>query len=118
MNEAPPQDPAAAPPVAPPVAPTLKELIRFENEKKSAGVAFLLCWLCGNFGGHRFYLGRPHAATMLLITLISIPLCFVLIGFAGLLATWIWMFVDLLQVVRWTKEHNTALFSKIHAELG
>ena len=92
--------------------------MRFENEKKSAGVALFLCWVCGIFGGHRFYLGRPHGVTMLIITLISIPLCFVIIGIFGLIATWIWMFVDLFQVSRWTRERNTALLAKIQTGQG
>lgn len=92
--------------------------MRFENEKKSAGVALFLCWVCGMFGGHRFYLGRPHATTMLVITLVSFPLCFVFIGFAGLLATWIWMIADLFQVSRWTREHNTTLLGKIQSGQG
>ena len=92
--------------------------MRFENEKKSAGVAVFLCWVCGIFGGHRFYLGKPHAVTMLVITLISFPLCFVIVGFFGIAATWVWMVVDLFSVSRWTREHNTALLAKIQSGQG
>ena len=62
---------------------------------------------------HRFYLGRSHAVTMLVITLISLPLCFLLIGFAGLAAVGIWSFVDLFSVSRWAKEHNAAVLARI-----
>lgn len=99
-------------------APSSKDLMRFENEKKSAGVALFLCWVVGIFGGHRFYLGRPHAVTMLVITIVSFPLCFVLIGFLGIIATWIWMFADLFQVSRWTREHNTELLARIQSGQG
>ena len=109
MNETPPQIPSS---------PSSKDLMRFENEKKSAGVALFLCWVVGIFGGHRFYLGRPHAVTMLIITLVSFPLCFVLIGFAGILATWVWMIADLFQVSQWAREHNTALLAKIQSGQG
>jgi TM2 domain-containing membrane protein YozV len=90
------------PPVSPPTAgqPTfeLQNSLRFENEKKSAGVALLLCWCLGIFGAHRFYANRPNAATMLVITVVSFPLCLVLVRFAGLMATWIWMIADLFSV--------------------
>jgi TM2 domain-containing membrane protein YozV len=109
---------AGSPPARIQSAPTTTDLVRFEAEKKSAGVAVFLCWLLGTFGGHRFYLNRPHAATMLIITLISLPLCLVIIGFVGLFATWLWMIVDVFSVSRWVREHNTALLARIQADRG
>jgi len=44
-------------------APSSKDLMRFEAEKKSAGVALFLCWVLGVFGAHRFYMGRPQSAS-------------------------------------------------------
>ena len=78
MNEMPPVQTTSAQ-----SALSSKDLMRFENEKKSAGVALFLCWVLGIFGGHRFYLRRPHAVKMLIITLISFPLCLVVIGFSN-----------------------------------
>ena len=105
--------PGVPPPVVGQTAPNTNQLLRFENEKKSAGIALFLCWVLGIFGAHRFYMNRPHAVTMLVITLISFPLCFVVIGFAGIVATWVWMIIDLFSISRWAKEHNTALLAKI-----
>lgn len=116
MNETTPENTISN--ASPSSATSSKDLMRFEGEKKSAGVALFLCWICGIFGGHRFYLGRPHGTTMLLITIISFPLCFVVVGFAGLLATWVWMIADLFKVSRWTKEYNTALLAKIQSGQG
>jgi len=99
-------------------SPSSKDLMRFENEKKSAGVALFLCWVLGAFGAHRFYMGRPHGATMLIITLVSIPLCFVIIGFFSLFAVWIWVIVDLFSVSKWAREYNTALLAKIQSGQG
>lgn len=93
--------------------PTSQDLVRYENEKKSAGVALLLCWLGGLFGAHRFYMNKPHAKTMLFISLISTPLCLFLIGIVGILITWIWTISDLFKVSGWVREHNTALLAKI-----
>ena len=74
------------------------------------------------------YLSRPiqkliiqthsHGVTMLIITLLSIPLCFVIIGIFGLAAVWIWMIVDLFSVSRWAREYNTSLLAKISAGQG
>lgn len=91
----------------------LQNSLRFENEKKSGGIAFVLCILLGGWGAHRFYMKRPHAVTMLVITIVSIPLCLVFVGFFGLLAMWIWMIVDLFSVSSWVKEYNTALLARI-----
>ena len=96
-------------------SPTLTQMTRFESEKKSAGVALFLCWVLGAFGAHRFYMGRPSGAVMLIITLLSIPLCLVLIGFLGLFAVWVWVIVDLFSVSGWAREYNTALLMKIQS---
>ncbi len=111
MNNTPPQVPT----VSAPPSPSSRDLMRFENEKKSAGVALCLCWVLGMFGAHRFYMGRPHGATMLIIALVSFPLCFVIIGFAGFVVVWVWMVIDLFSVSRWSKEYNTALLTKIQS---
>jgi TM2 domain-containing membrane protein YozV len=103
------------PPVSAQPKSDTRAMMRFEAEKKSEGVALFLCWVVGIFGGHRFYLGRSHAITMLVITLVSFPLCFVIIGFGGIAATWIWMIVDLFSVTKWTKEYNVGVMAKIHS---
>jgi TM2 domain-containing membrane protein YozV len=92
------------------------QMIRFEAEKKSAGLAFALCWFLGNFGAHRFYLNKPHAVTKLVVMLVSIPLYFVFcIGVIGLLAMTIWTIVDLFHISDWVKEYNTTLLTKIQS---
>ena len=114
MNESsslPPQMPSSSSSVSQPTDP--QHLMRFEAGKKSTGLAFVLCWLFGALGAHRFYLGRPHAVTMLIITIVSVPLCFVIIGFFGLLGVWIWVIVDLFSVSRWVKDYNMALLARL-----
>jgi TM2 domain-containing membrane protein YozV len=92
------------------------QMIRFEAEKKSAGLAFALCWLLGNFGAHRFYLNKPHAVTKLVISLVSIPLILLFcLGYVGILAMTIWTIVDLFHISGWVKEYNTALLTKIQS---
>ncbi|RYC10049.1 TM2 domain-containing protein [Ciceribacter ferrooxidans] len=40
---------------------------RVTNEAKSLGVAYLLWFFLGSFGAHRFYLGRPLSAILILV---------------------------------------------------
>lgn len=96
----------------------IKDMIWFEAEKKFAGVVLFLCCILGGFVAHRFYMGRPHAVTMVVITLISIPLCLVLVGFVSLLAMTIWVIADLCSVSKWVREHNTTLLAKISSTQG
>jgi TM2 domain-containing membrane protein YozV len=110
MNDLPPPPP----PASGPPGLTASDLIRFEKERKSAGVALFLCWFLGVFGAHRFYLNRPHALTMLIITVVSFPLCLIFIGFAGVFLVWVWMIVDLFSVCQWVRDHNTALLARLH----
>lgn len=82
-------------------------MVAFESRKKSMGLAYLLWWLTGSFGGHRFYLGRTGSATaMLCITLTSFVLMFVLIGFFTIFISAVWALVDAFQIPRWVREHN------------
>jgi len=107
--------PAANKAVQSSVSFSQSEMIRFEAEKKSAGAAFVLCLFLGNFGAHRFYMNKPYAVLKLIIMLISIPLCFICIGYFGVLAMAIWSLVDLFYISGWVKEHNTALLAKIQS---
>ena len=91
------------------------KMMRFETDKKSEGVALVLCWMLGVWGAHRFYLNKPHAVTMLAITLNSVPLCLVGIGFVSLAAMIVRSLIDVFSVTKWVKEHNTALRQRIEA---
>jgi len=114
MSETPPQTNPT--PITGPASFSQAEMIRFEGQKKSAGLAFVLCWLLGNFGAHRFYLKKPHAVTKLVIMLVSIPCVFLFcIGYIGILAMTIWSIVDLFSISGWVKEYNTALLTKIQS---
>lgn len=110
MSETPPQVTQSSP-----SSFSQAEMIRFEAQKKSAGLAFVLCWVLGMWGAHRFYMKKPHAVTKLVCTLISIPLCFILIGFIWIMANGIWTFIDLFYISGWVKEYNTALLTKIQS---
>ena len=74
---------------------------------KSTGVALVL-WLCfGGLGIHRFYLKRPHAKTMLILTLVGLALSVVIIGIPILFAIAIWVLIDLFFIAEWVAEYNS-----------
>lgn len=104
--------------ISPPsVAPSeLDRVVAFETRKKSMAMAFVLWWIAGAFGGHRFYLGRTGSATaMLCISLVSIPLMFLLIGFFTILITAVWALVDVFQLAGWVRAHNAEVARSLGA---
>lgn len=77
---------------------------------KSVALAYVLLLLLGQFGAHRYYLGEKETATALLvITVASLVMMTVGIGF---LTIWIsvgWVIVDLFLVPRMARNHNIQL---------
>jgi TM2 domain-containing membrane protein YozV len=57
---------------------------KMNYSKKSRLVAFLLCWLFGFFGAHRFYVGKTGTAILMILT-------------GGGLG--IWVLVDLILII-------------------
>jgi len=70
---------------------------RVTNEAKSLGLAYVLWFFLGGFGAHRFYLGRPRSAALLLL-LGPIGLAFMLgknqVGAFMVIAAGLWLLVD------------------------
>lgn len=70
---------------------------RVTNEAKSLGIAYLLWFFVGGLGAHRFYLGRPISA-LILILLGPIGLALMLsknhYGAFMLVAAALWLVVD------------------------
>lgn len=50
---------------------------------------------------------------MLVIFLISLPLCFILVGFVGVFAVLIWALVDAFLIAGWVREHNSRLAQQL-----
>jgi TM2 domain-containing membrane protein YozV len=70
----------------------------FCSEGKNKIVAALLAFFLGMFGVHRFYLGDTKNGTIMLVgSLVSWLLTFVLIGFLGLLVFGVWAFIDFVR---------------------
>ncbi|PRY94448.1 TM2 domain-containing protein [Hasllibacter halocynthiae] len=83
------------------------------NEAKSAGVAYLLLFLFGGLGLHRFYMGRTLSTVVLLgVTLAGflMPPLF--------LVTLIWLAVDLFLIPGTIMRGKRALRDRFTAEQG
>ncbi len=90
--------------------------IRYDANKKSVLIAYLLWWFLGGVGGHRFYLGRTKSAiTMLVITLVSIPLMFVIIGLFTIFISIIWALIDAFLIPGMCREHNNRLVDALES---
>lgn len=85
-------------------------MMRYDANKKSTSVAYLLWFFLGMFGAHRFYLGHTGTAvTLLVITLVSLPLMFVLIGLLTILIPCVWWLVDAFLIPSMTRDSNNGL---------
>jgi len=77
--------------------------MQYDNEKKSAGVAYALWFFFGVVGGHRFYAGDIGYALGMLFTL----------GGLG-----VWALIDVFLIGTRIKEVNTEIQQKIMAQHG
>jgi TM2 domain-containing membrane protein YozV len=97
-----------------PVSTDATIMMRYDANKSSAGVAYLLLIFFGIFGAHRFYLGRSgSAAAMLIIFIASFVLSFVFVGFVGFIVLATWVFVDLFLIPGIVAEHNNRLIADL-----
>ncbi len=73
--------------------------INNNTEAKSKIAAGILALFFGNLGVHNFYLGYTgKAVTQLLLTILGIPLLFVLIGFPMIAGAGIWAFIEAIMI--------------------
>ena len=88
--------------------------LRYDADKKSAVVAYLLWVFLGSFGAHRIYLSRwVSGLAMLALSVAGWVLTLVFVGFAVLIAVLIWWFVDLFLVGGWVREHNNRVIDAL-----
>lgn len=85
-------------------------LMRFEANKKSMLVAYLLWWFLGMFGGHRFYMGKIGSGlALLLISVFSFLLMAVLIGFVTIFISFTWWLIDAFLIPGMVRDWNNRL---------
>ena len=91
--------PSDSPPNSPKEPPTMPT-------PKSVVLALVLWLFLGGLGIHRFYLNRPHALTILLLTLAGVVFSAFGIGLLLLFPVFVWLLIDLFRIPGWVREHN------------
>ena len=72
---------------------------RPQSAERHMAVAYALCVLLGLLGAHRFYLReRGTAVALLLVTLASVALMVIAIGFFTIWISVAWVLVDLFRI--------------------
>lgn len=91
-------------------------MMAFESSKKSTGIAYLLWFLTGGVGGHRFYLKRPGSAVaMIALTILGWGLLAVYVGGFLLLALGLWLLVDAFRIPGMVADLNGDLMKRLTA---
>jgi TM2 domain-containing membrane protein YozV len=86
----------------------------YDANKKSALVAYVLWFVVGTLGGHRFYVGKTGSAIAILaLTIIGIISSFIGIGLILLLIMGIWVLVDAFLIPGWIRNNNTVLATSL-----
>jgi TM2 domain-containing membrane protein YozV len=89
-------------------------MMRYDANKKSALLAYVIWFFLGWFGVHRLYLGRVVSGLLMLaIFAVSWLLHFVLIGFLGYLIIAPWWVIDAFLIPGITREHNNRLIERL-----
>lgn len=91
-------------------------LMRYDANKRSTLIAYLLWFFLGVFGVHRFYLKHTKTGlAQLAITLISIPLAFIGVGLITYFIVGIWLLVDAFLIPGMVRGYNNELISRLGA---
>lgn len=90
-----------------------------EQKKKSTMVAYLfLFFFVGQFGAHRFYVGKTGSALILLILgLLGYFTPFFSIGIFILIPVWIWIFIDIFLLRGFVKQANEGIERELIAQV-
>lgn len=90
------------------------QTMMYDANRKSVGVAYLLWFFLGYFGGHRFYTGRAASAgAMVILTLLGIAFSVIGVGFIMLLGVSAWAIVDAFLIPGWIRSINMELAAKL-----
>ena len=91
-------------------------MMRYDANKKSMGVSYLLWFFIGLLGAHRFYNGRTGSGiAQLAIFIVGFLLTFIGIGVFVLGALGIWVIVDAFLIPGWVRDHNNSLATSLGA---
>jgi TM2 domain-containing membrane protein YozV len=91
-------------------------MMRYDANKKSVWVSYVLWFFLGTLGAHRFYNGKTGSAVaQLAICIVSFALTVVMVGFIGLAALGVWWIVDAFLIPGWIRDYNNSLATSLGA---
>jgi TM2 domain-containing membrane protein YozV len=91
-------------------------MMRYDANKKSMGVSYLLWFFLGGLGTHRFYNGRTGSGVgQLALLIVGFLTAAVGIGLFLWGALGIWVLVDAFLIPGWVREHNNRLATSLGA---
>ena len=89
-------------------------MMRYDANKKSAFLAYVLWFFLGFFGLHRMYLGRVGSGlAMLALHGISWLTYLILIGWVGFGILGLWWLIDALLIPGMTRSYNNRLVDQL-----
>jgi TM2 domain-containing membrane protein YozV len=92
-------------------------MMRYDANKKSPLLAYLLWYFLGFFGAHRFYMGyKESGLAMCLIMVCSLVLTLIFIGVLGLIVMAVWWLADAFVLHGWVSSYNNALITELRSE--
>jgi len=91
-------------------------MMQYDAHKKSLAVAYILWFVLGMLGAHRFYSGATGSgAAILLLTLTSVMLSVVGIGLILMLVPGVWVLVDAFLIPGMVRDQNVRLAQQLAA---
>ncbi|MCP3679857.1 MAG: TM2 domain-containing protein [Gammaproteobacteria bacterium] len=84
--------------------------------KKNAAVAYILWFILGSLGLHRFYMRKPLGWLYILLLILGFATAMFGIGFVFFLIVGIWCVVDAFLIYRWVERYNLNLLSSLERE--
>jgi len=91
-----------------------ERMMRYDANKKSALLAYILWFFLGFFGLHRMYLGRVGSGVaMLLLHGLSWLTYVILIGWVGFAILGLWWLIDALLIPGMARDYNNRLVDQL-----
>jgi TM2 domain-containing membrane protein YozV len=91
-----------------------ERMMRYDANRKSVLIAYILWFFLGFFGIHRLYLGRVGSGVaMLILHGVSWLTHFILIGFVGFGILGLWWLIDALLIPGMARRYNNRLIDSL-----
>ncbi|WP_087750806.1 TM2 domain-containing protein [Paraburkholderia caledonica] len=92
---------------------TAREMMMYDAQKKSVGVAYLLWFFLGTLGAHRFYAGRTGTAIVqLLLTIAGACTMLLGVGFFIVGCVGLWVLIDAFLLPGIIRSFNVTLANR------